>query len=510
MSSQEMILKANELTTSLMSSGGYLNPKQQDRYIELVRSYGVLLPRARVVKMTQAVQDFDKLHLGEPITRAGAEAQTNPNVANSSGAYASVAYGASPDYPYKSVPKFNKVTLSAVKTRADWAISIESLQNNIAGNSLEGSFMSMVTERLAQDMEEMAINGDTSTSLFSAATVDSPYFQLRRILNGWDVQTNDAIILDVGGSYISKQVWNDMIRIQPKDYKNDPGVMFMASDNVCQDWQELLSERATGIGDEALKGMGIAPFGKPLLRVPTIRDDKAISTSPAYAKVVSGHYGPFVIPANARIEVAIDGATTADNQPGVIALPAGTWDTNQIVALLTPNDGFGGSATRSKGVYIGTTEYYSSFLDTGDAASNATSTALALDVNFRAAEVGDGRFVIYSNATSSQQVTVRALTTNIGAVYTNVANILGLADSSNTSYLTQQNPTTNNEGSFIWLANPKNFMWGILDGTRIFTEYNKDNDTIETTLHNFVAAAVENTRAVVKAVNVRAKTGQPA
>ena len=59
------------------------------------------------------------------------------------------------------------------------------------------------------------------------------------------------------------------------------------------------------------------------------------------------------------------------------------------------------------------------------------------------------------------------------------------------------------EGSFIWLTNPKNFIWGILDGTRIFTEFNKDFDRIESVVYNQVDARIENLDALVMAKGVR-------
>ncbi len=62
------------------------------------------------------------------------------------------------------------------------------------------------------------------------------------------------------------------------------------------------------------------------------------------------------------------------------------------------------------------------------------------------------------------------------------------------------------EGSFIWLANPKNFIAGVLDGTRIFTEFNKNTDQIETIIYNQVDAQVENVDAIVKAKNLRRRT----
>ena len=59
------------------------------------------------------------------------------------------------------------------------------------------------------------------------------------------------------------------------------------------------------------------------------------------------------------------------------------------------------------------------------------------------------------------------------------------------------------EGSEIVLVNPRNLIWGILDGTRMFSEFNRSFDRIETTAFNQVAAEIENVDAVVKIINIR-------
>lgn len=59
------------------------------------------------------------------------------------------------------------------------------------------------------------------------------------------------------------------------------------------------------------------------------------------------------------------------------------------------------------------------------------------------------------------------------------------------------------EGSFVLLTNPMNLIFGMLAGTRIFSEFNKNYDRIETIVYNQVDAKVENIDAIVKGINVR-------
>jgi hypothetical protein len=59
------------------------------------------------------------------------------------------------------------------------------------------------------------------------------------------------------------------------------------------------------------------------------------------------------------------------------------------------------------------------------------------------------------------------------------------------------------EGSFVLLTNPLNLIFAMLAGTRIFSEFNKDYDRIDTVVYNQVDVNVENVDAIVKAINVR-------
>ena len=59
------------------------------------------------------------------------------------------------------------------------------------------------------------------------------------------------------------------------------------------------------------------------------------------------------------------------------------------------------------------------------------------------------------------------------------------------------------DGTFMWLTDPKNFIWVVHAGTRTASEYEKDNDRWEFVIYNKVDALVEELDAVVKAVDLR-------
>ena len=62
------------------------------------------------------------------------------------------------------------------------------------------------------------------------------------------------------------------------------------------------------------------------------------------------------------------------------------------------------------------------------------------------------------------------------------------------------------DGSFVWLANPQNFIWGALSATEIHTKFRQERTRWETVVINETDTQVENNDAIVKAINVRRKS----
>ena len=172
---EELIEKT--IATSDLLTGGLLNPMQQTQFITLVKKFSVLLPLVRFIRMPRPLMDIDKLWIGEPITESVDEATDTGNLARA---------------------KFQRLVLRAQKIRSAWNITTEVLQGNIEQNEFEGTIMNTMSERVATDLEDMAINGDVG---IPAADV-TPRARLLRRLNGWNLQTESAHLLDVRGASI--------------------------------------------------------------------------------------------------------------------------------------------------------------------------------------------------------------------------------------------------------------------------------------------------------------------
>lgn len=344
-----------------------------------------------------------------------------------------------------SKAKFNKVTMTTKKLRSAWNITTETLQGNIERADFEGRIFDSMAQRISTDMEMLAIQGDTTISGTDAVS------RLLKRYDGWDKLSEGSHILDAGGVSIEKGIWAAARDALPKQFRNDPGLRWIVSDSLMTDWRDLLGDRATILGDSALGGSSVAPLGIPVIEVPLIPDDKALVVSGASAAEVVGlNLGPFAVElgVNDKFKIAVDGASAV-----VVTLPPGVLET--VVVAKAIND--------------------------------AVGKVVASDNTF-------GALRLKSTTTgSSSSIDVQTQATN---AYTT----LGLTVAT-TSGATSGG--TVKQGTFIWLCNPKNLIFGMLQATRVYSEYNKNFDRIETIVYNQTVPQIENLDAMVKVKNVR-------
>jgi len=436
MNNREVLEKTFD--TARFLNGGDLNPTQQSQFVVLVKRFSTLLSQVRFVNMPTSQYTVDKMHISEPVTRAIAENTQNTTY---------------------STGRFNQIMLTASKLISAWNITTEVLQSNIEQDGFEDTLFTAMTERIATDMEMLAVQGDVAT--YTGAT--DPIGLLLVRLNGWGLLSDAAHIVDADAATIDKNIFAAAIRQMPKQFRSDPGLRWIMSDTLAVDWMNLLAERGTGVGDAALQGVGLNPFGKPTLQVPLIPDDLAVTITAASPAFHTGlRSGPFdvVTGSNDTFQI-VRGANTAS-----VVIPAGTWDTVVVCAVI----------------------------------NQALAAALPAPItNVVARDDGDGQILIETTDTGAAATfTLVAGATNFlptggltAAVYTGVAAAGG---------------GTVPEGTFLWLTNPLNLIFGMLDGTRVYSEFAKDWDRIETVVYNQVAVAIENIDALVKVTNIRRQT----
>jgi len=300
MASQEEILsKADEVTTSVVGndSGGLLKPAQSNRFLDYVIDQSVLMQNARVVRMRTPQMEIDKVSVGTRLLAKATEATDD-------GANAAVT--------------FSKVSLSTVKLRLDWAISTESLEDNIEGASLEDHIAQIMARQTANDMDDLFINGNTSSSN-----------SLLKALDGFvKLAKASGHTVDEAGNNVSRATYDRILRNLPAKYlqrRNE--LKFFSGSGIVQDtaWSVQNPNSATAatagapapastFGEQAFfqgairanggaGATGISPFGIPLVEVPLMPE----TVSGDYSGAAGSHgYVELTFPNNRVIGIHRD------------------------------------------------------------------------------------------------------------------------------------------------------------------------------------------------------------
>ena len=265
MATQEEILsKANEVTTSVVGNdgGGILKPAQSNRFLDFVVDQSVLMQNSRLVRMRSPQMEIDKTSVGTRLLTKATEAT---------------------DGSANAAVTFTKVSLSTVKLRLDWALSTESLEDNIEGASLEDHIAQIMARQTANDMDDLFINGNTSSNN-----------GLLKALNGFvKLSLTSGRTVDEAGNNVSRSTYDRILRNLPSKYlqrRNE--LKFFSGSGVVQDSIFSLSNPNSATlatagapspgsvtGDAAfLQGAmringgpgstGLSPYGIPLVEVP--------------------------------------------------------------------------------------------------------------------------------------------------------------------------------------------------------------------------------------------------
>lgn len=442
---EELLQKA--IDTASFLGGGTLNREQQTTFVNLVKKYSTILGAVRSERLTQASKDIDKLHVSEPITAGATE---NTPAASSLGRV-----------------RTNQVHIDATKYRSNWEITTETLQQNIEQNDFEMTIIDSMAQRIATDIELAAIQGDASLAGTDRLS------NLLKVNDGWLVKAQSAHILDAGGATPQAAMFSEALKMMPKQYRKDPGLRFIMSDTTWIDWASRVAQglvrgggSTTGDGSfgsgnaaeaAAVMGAGAAdrPYGTPIMQAQLMPDDMPLVLPGATPGQYDGfNFGPFafVTGVNDTFNVTINPGAVAV----VVTFAQGVFDLVQVVKTI--NDAFVAAGAPAFAINNGNDQIRLQTTGTGATASIVTGTGNA-------------------NAT------------------------LGFANS--TTKAGAASGGTLNEGSVILLTNPKNLIWAILDGTRVFTEFNKDYDRIESVVYNQLDYEIENLDAVVMITNVR-------
>lgn len=195
---------------SEQSGGGALSIENSARFIDYMWDQSVLLPQVRTERMTSDVAHLNKIGIGRRVLRGASEAV---------------------DDGMNLTPRFAKISLTATKLRADWELSRDTLEDNIEGDDFEDRIVRMLTAAIAQDLEDLAINGDVDSA--------DP---LLHFLDGFGKRgKTEGVTHDAEGKGISRHLLSQMIKKMPRRFLGRRGQMkFFAGSDLVQNYVDYL------------------------------------------------------------------------------------------------------------------------------------------------------------------------------------------------------------------------------------------------------------------------------
>jgi hypothetical protein len=221
-------------------AGGILAPEQARRFIDYVWDGTVLAKDGRKVTMRANTMEIEKVNVGERVIRAAA--QGSPNYTNA---------GAT----------FTKVELTTKKIRLDWEVSTESLEDNIEGAGLEDHLVRLMTNAFANDIEDLAINGDGSTGDF--LSIMNGFVKQER--NSAIVGNTDAheAVVTVADNAWTPSVMQEIILAMPRKYRAvKSNLKFYAGTDA---FQGIVKHNGT-LADAIAEAFSPTPAGTPANR----------------------------------------------------------------------------------------------------------------------------------------------------------------------------------------------------------------------------------------------------
>jgi hypothetical protein len=152
---------------------------------------------------------------------------------------------------------FTKVSLGSTKLRVDWELSSEALEDGLEGNALEDHIANLLASQIANDLEDLAINGDTINHQGDALLKAFDGWRKRLFYGGTVLDATSIALPDgTGAGELHRGTFSAALRAMPRRYMNNRGALrFFTATGLLQDYmfREQLMDQG-GFPDRAGQG----------------------------------------------------------------------------------------------------------------------------------------------------------------------------------------------------------------------------------------------------------------
>jgi HK97 family phage major capsid protein len=249
---RKIIEKADLAVSQMVTDGGYLNPEQQDTFYRKLIDEPTLIGKVRTVQMNSPKMNIDSIGFGSRILRAAP------------------ASGTALDAADRVRPAFGQIQLDTEEVIAEVHIPYDALEDSIERGNLENTIMQMLTGRVSLDLEELLINGDTTSADAYLALFDGALALAGHTVDG------------SGLTAINKDVFKEALQEMPTQYlRNLNAMSFMMSWHNTFEYRDALAGRSTGAGDDFyLNRPTVYAFGVPIVPAALMPNDEVLFTYP--------------------------------------------------------------------------------------------------------------------------------------------------------------------------------------------------------------------------------------
>ncbi len=231
-----LLEKADLALSDLTSDGGLLQPAQAAKFMRILIKQSKLMGMSTVVPMKSHKQLIEKVRFAGRVLRAGNEA-------------AALAAGD------RAKPTLGKVELDAQLFKAEVRLNNEVLEDSIERAELRQTIMQILGDAIARDMEEVALQGDTTSTDPFLAKFDGVIKQIT-------THTVDAV-----DTKLNKSLFRDNLRSLPSEFlRNKAEMRFLTSVDAEIDYRDTLADRIGALGDKFLEQeAAVAYSGVPVI-----------------------------------------------------------------------------------------------------------------------------------------------------------------------------------------------------------------------------------------------------
>lgn len=208
-----LLAKADLALADLVLDGGMLQPAQALKFIRLLMKEAVVLKFATVIPMRAPKHIVETIRFAGRVLRAGQEATALPAAD-------------------RSKPTLGRLELDAKLFKAEVDLDNEVLEDSIERAQLKQTIMTLMGEAISRDIDEVVINGDTSST-------DTFLQQFDGIVKG-----ANANIVNAANVPLNKNILRDMVKAMPSEYLRRRGdLRFLVSPDAEIDYRDSIIER---------------------------------------------------------------------------------------------------------------------------------------------------------------------------------------------------------------------------------------------------------------------------